>query len=75
MNAIDTKREELMAKIKADVEANGVWKCDTCAGGESFGWDMPAHYALQQIQRRGLPGIALTYIIRHECHEWTATAA
>ena len=71
---IDKKREELRAKIIEAVGITGVWTTDTCAGGASFGWDMPKHYALEQLHRRGIEGITLTYIVRHECHEWTATA-
>lgn len=71
---IDARREELRSEIIRAVGTAGVWTTDTCPTGAAFGWDMPKHYALEQLYRRGIEGITLRYIYRHECYEWTATA-
>ena len=71
---VDVKREVLKQKIIRGVNKEGRWAGTTCPGskGEALGWDQDLHHALEQLLRRGIPGIALSRSVSFECHDWVA---
>lgn len=74
VSPVDVKREVLKQKIIKTINETGRWSATTCPGskGEACGWDQDIHHALEQLQRRGIPGIHLSWSMSFECCDWVA---
>ncbi|MFA5375874.1 MAG: hypothetical protein WC455_09045 [Dehalococcoidia bacterium] len=74
VSLVDIKREDVKQYIIKTVNETGRWGVATCPGskGEACGWDQDLHYALEQLMRRGIPGIALGRSVSFERHDWVA---
>ena len=68
---MDEKKAELIAQIQTALGTEGIWQGCTCPTGGAFGWDVKAHYALEQIQRNPPEGWHVSRSYKFECYDWT----
>jgi len=68
---MDEKREKIKQEIQKALDTEGIWHGSTCPTGGGFGWDVKAHYALEQIQRNPPDGWHISRTYAAECYDWT----
>lgn len=72
---MDEVKSKLLEQIKASLEKEGIWQAATCPTGGHHGWDVKAHYALEQIQRKPPEGWHVSRTYKFECYDWTVVYA
>lgn len=72
---VDDAKTKLKEKIDKELAESGVRQGTTCPTGESFGWDMYAHYALEWFLRHTPERWHIGRTYRHECYDWVITEA
>lgn len=72
---VDEAKAALEIEVNDVIAGTGVFTASTCPTGEPFGWDMMVHYALEWFLRHCPTRWHIDRIYRHECYDWTITAA